>query len=83
MVSGPLNGGDDLHVSGVCLPGVPMVLVGHNDRIAWGMTLAFTDAEDLFVEQVDSQDRYLFQDEWRDVDIIEETIEVRNEMNPT
>lgn len=72
-----LDAGDDLRVSGVSLPGVPMVLVGHNARIAWGMTLAYTDAEDLFIEQVNSQNQYLFQDAWRDVEIIEEVIPVK------
>jgi penicillin amidase len=43
----------DYHVSGVSLPGVAGVLVGHNAHIAWGMTLAFTDCEDLFVEKFD------------------------------
>lgn len=72
-----LKTGEELHVTGVGLPGVPCVLVGHNDRIAWGMTLAFTDAEDLFIEQVDSQDRYLFQDEWHKAEIIDEVIKVK------
>ena len=39
------------NVSGVSLPGVPLVIVGHNAHIAWGMTLAYTDCEDLFVEK--------------------------------
>jgi len=77
-----LNAGEDLHVSGVSLPGVPTVLVGHNARIAWGMTLAFTDAEDLFIEQIDSQNRYLFQDDWHDLDIIGEVIEVKKRDEP-
>ncbi len=77
-----LNGGDDFHTTGVSLPGVPMVLVGHNERIAWGMTLAFTDAEDLFVEQVDSQNRYLYKDEWHDSEIIEEEIPVKGKKEP-
>jgi penicillin amidase len=46
------------------------------------MTLAFTDAEDLFVEQVDSQNRYLFKDEWHEPEIIEETIEVKKQAIP-
>jgi penicillin amidase len=72
------------HVSGVSLPGLPMVLVGHNERIAWGTTLAFTDAEDLYVEQIDSQDppRYLFKDEWHAAEIIEEEIEVKSTLAP-
>ena len=77
-----LKAGDDLHVTGVGLPGVPLVLVGHNDKIAWGMTLAFTDAEDLFVEQVDSQNRVLFKDDWRDLEIIQEEIQVKGRMEP-
>ncbi len=74
----------DYHVSGVVLPGLPMVLVGHNERIAWGMTLAFTDAEDLFVEQIDGQDppRYLFKDEWLAAEIIEEEIEIKGILDP-
>jgi len=77
-----LNGGDDLHATGVSLPGVPMVLVGHNNHIAWGMTLAFTDAEDLFIEQLDSQNRYLYKDEWHDAQIIEESIPVKGRKEP-
>jgi penicillin amidase len=67
------------HVTGVSLPGLPMVLVGHNERIAWGMTLAFTDAEDLFIEQIDGHDppRYLYQDEWQETEIFEEKIKVK------
>jgi penicillin amidase len=77
-----LKTGEELHVTGVSLPGVPFVLVGHNDRIAWGMTLAFTDAEDLFIEQVDSQDRYLFADEWHKAEIIDEVINVKGQGTP-
>jgi penicillin G amidase len=77
-----LDAGDDLHVSGVTLPGVPMVLVGHNARIAWGMTLAYTDAEDLFIEQVNSKNQYLYQDEWRDAEILEEPITVKGRKEP-
>ncbi|MBN2044679.1 MAG: penicillin acylase family protein, partial [Anaerolineales bacterium] len=77
-----LNAGDDLHVTGVSLPGVPLVLVGHNDHIAWGITLAFTDAEDLFIEQIDSRNRYLFQDEWHDCTLVDEVIEVKGKAVP-
>ena len=72
------------HVSGVSLPGLPMILVGHNERLAWGMTLAFTDAEDLFVEQIDSHDppRYLYQDEWHAAEIIAEDIKVKGKPDP-
>jgi penicillin amidase len=54
--------GGDLRVTGVSLPGVPGIEVGHNAQIAWGMVLAFTDCEDLFVENFDPENprRYQF-----------------------
>lgn len=75
---------DNINIFGVSLPGVPLVLVGHNDHIAWGMTLAFTDCEDLFVEQLDTQNptRYLFKDKWVDVQIIPEVILVKGRSEP-
>ena len=77
-----LHGQDGFHVSGVSLPGLPMVLVGHNEKISWGMTLAFTDAEDLFIEQIDSQNRYLYEDQWLPLEIIDEIIEVKGRVVP-
>lgn len=69
----------DFHVSGVTLPGMPCVLVGHNAHIAWGMTLAFTDCEDLFVEKFDPDmpTRYQTENGWQDAQIIAESIEVK------
>ena len=51
-----------LNVSGVSLPGVPCVIIGHNDRIAWGVTNLGFDVQDLYQERFDPQSgRYLFQ----------------------
>ncbi len=50
-----------LNVSGVAAPGVPGVMVGHNDRIAWGVTSLQFDCQDLYVEELDDQTgRYRF-----------------------
>jgi penicillin amidase len=49
-------------VTGVSFPGVPAVILGHNARIAWGVTNAGPDVQDLFVEAPDPADpenRYL------------------------
>ncbi|MFH1531924.1 MAG: penicillin acylase family protein [Pseudomonadota bacterium] len=40
-----------LHAIGVTAPGLPYVLIGHNDRVAWGNTTAVSDAQDLYVEK--------------------------------
>ncbi|MEO8725177.1 MAG: penicillin acylase family protein, partial [Acidobacteriaceae bacterium] len=42
-----------LNVIGVTLPGVPFVIVGHNQRIAWGFTNLGPDVQDLFIENID------------------------------
>lgn len=45
-----------LTVTGVTVPGVPFTILGHNGRIAWGMTNAGGDVQDLFVETLDPGD---------------------------
>ena len=74
----------DLNVTGVSIPGLPTVQVGHNAHIAWGMTLAYTDAEDLFVERFDPQSpsRYLFKGEWREAEEVTELITVKGKSEP-
>jgi len=51
----------DLNVTGVSLPGVPAIIVGHNERIAWGVTNLQVDVQDLYREKIDPQTgRYVF-----------------------
>jgi penicillin amidase len=52
----------DLDVTGASLPGVPGVILGHNRRIAWGVTNLGYDVQDLYREQIDLQSgRYMFE----------------------
>lgn len=71
--------GGGYEVTGVSLPGAPAVLVGHNRHIAWGMTLAFIDCEDLYIEQMnpDNPIQYRFRDEWIQAEVIEEIIPIK------
>jgi penicillin G amidase len=48
-------------IAGATAAGVPLVIIGHNERIAWGFTTTTADVEDLFIEKVDPADpgRYL------------------------
>ncbi len=68
-----------LRAAGATLPGVPAVIVGHNDRIAWGLTSLSPDDQDLFVEDVDPKDptRYRHRGEWKRFASRVETIRVR------
>jgi len=78
-----LNGGG-LNVIGVSLPGVPGVIIGHNDRIAWGITNTMTDGDDLFVERINPANprQYDYGGTWVDGDLVREEIRVRGRREP-
>jgi len=78
-----LNGGG-ANVIGASIPGVPGVIIGHNDRIAWGITNTMTDGDDLFVEQVNPADprQYAYGGKWVDGDLVREEIRVRGRREP-
>ena len=61
---------EKLNVTGVALPGQPMVVCGHNDSIAWGMTNVAVDNLDFYQEKINSeQDKYFFNGEWKPLKI--------------
>ena len=66
-----------LDAIGATLPGVPGILLGRNERIAWGATNTGPDVQDLFVEKLEGRDAYLTPEGPRPFAIREETIKVR------
>ena len=69
----------DLHLIGFSIPGVPGVVIGHNDRIAWSFTYAYADTQDLFVERQDPADlrRYEFEGRMENATFTREVIKVK------
>ena len=69
----------DLHFIGFSIPGVPGVVIGHNDRIAWSFTYAYADTQDLFVERQDPADlrRYEFEGRMENATFTREVIKVK------
>jgi penicillin amidase len=69
---------------GVTIPGVPGIVAGRNDRIAIGMTNAYGDAQDLFIETLDPRDpgRYLEGRVSRPFQVVPETIRIRDKKAP-
>jgi penicillin G amidase len=65
-------------VAGFSFPGVPGVVIGHNQNIAWGFTNTGPDVMDLFIEKVnpDNQNQYEFNGQWVDMTVRTETIAV-------
>eukprot|EP00920_Eleutheroschizon_duboscqi_P031037 GHVT01075100.1.p1 GENE.GHVT01075100.1~~GHVT01075100.1.p1 ORF type:complete len:387 (+),score=78.49 GHVT01075100.1:577-1737(+) len=62
----------------VAAPGLPMVLAGHNQYIAWSLTISYVDTEDLFELLLDqSETKYLYDGQWRELTIEHEEIIVK------
>ncbi|MFP4636948.1 MAG: penicillin acylase family protein [Spirochaetaceae bacterium] len=78
------NGQEDRDVAGYSFAGVPGVVVGHNDRIAWGVTNLSPDVQDLFIERINPADplQYEVNGEWRDMKVRTEEIEVSGKREP-
>ena len=66
-------------VAGFSFPGVPGVTIGHNARIAWGVTNVNPDVQDMFIEKVNptNPNQYEFEGKWHDMDLETETIHVK------
>ena len=70
-------------VAGVTLPGVPFVIVGHNQRIGWGFTNVGPTVEDDFIEDFNSQGQYKTPAGWVEPQHRQETIHVKGKPDVT
>lgn len=80
-----LSGGD-FHVTGASVPGMPAVIIGHNEHVAWGITSGMIDTQDLYLERFDPADaaglRYEVRGEWQQAELIHETITIAGRSTP-
>ena len=67
------------NVKGFALPGAPLVIIGHNDRIAWGFTNNGADVQDLYIETLNpaAPDEYRVRGAWTKAQVYDETIRVK------
>ena len=66
------------HAAGVTLPGMPFVIAGHNEHVAWGIYRAHGDVQDLYVEKLDGKGNYQDADgSWKPLAVDHEVIQVR------
>ena len=70
----------ELNVTGVAVPGQPLVVAGHNENIAWGMTNVMVDDMDFYYERLnpDNPQEYWFDGAWRPLEIRKEIIKVKS-----
>jgi penicillin amidase len=69
------------NVIGVTLPGLPLIILGHNEKLAWGCTNVHADTVDLFELELNpnSSRQYRYNDSWIVLQLINEPIKFKNE----
>jgi penicillin amidase len=70
---------DHLNVVGMAIPGIPVVLVGHNDYLAWTMTSGLTDMIDIFAEKLNPKNKYqyYYKGAYRDMEMRVEKVKIK------
>lgn len=70
-----------MNVSGVIFAGIPGIILGHNDRIAWGVTNVGPDVQDLYIEKRNpaNPNEFEFEGQYEPAKVIQETIRVKNQ----
>jgi penicillin amidase len=68
-----------INVSGSILPGIPYVVIGANEHVAWGFTNVMADDADFYIEKIkpDDPNKYLYKGHWEEMKIKEEIIKVK------
>lgn len=68
-----------MRVAGAAIPGINGVIIGHNERIAWGMTNLGPDVQDLYLEKFEAENsrRYQTPAGWKEAEIRHEEIKMR------
>jgi penicillin G amidase len=74
----PVNTACPYNVTGFSFAGAPGVIVGHNDRVAWGFTNVGPDVLDLYIEKINpaNPNQYEVNGQWMDMTLVKETINV-------
>lgn len=74
---GFMHEGERRVIAGGSLPGTPLVLVGRNNDVAWGLTTTNLDSQDIFIERIkpDDPSLYLTPFGWRAFET--ETVEIK------
>jgi penicillin amidase len=70
--------GPDHRVIGAAMPGIPAILVGRNDHVAWGFTAVMADDGDYYRETLDPAGAHYLRDgTWHPVESVEEEFRIR------
>ena len=65
------------HLIGGTLPGLPLIVVGRNERIGWGLTTTVLDSQDLYIEQLNPENPDLYRTDTGWEKFVEEPITLK------
>lgn len=67
------------NVSGVIFAGIPGIILGHNEDVAWGVTNVGPDVQDLYIETPNPDDptQFMYDGKWEQAEVRDETIKVK------
>ena len=79
-----LSGGR-FNVSGVCIAGIPLPVIGQNERTAWGFTNTMVDDLDFFIEKINpkNKNQYYHDGKWKKFLLEKETIPLKSGKDTT
>ncbi|GMB08195.1 penicillin acylase family protein [Thermolongibacillus altinsuensis] len=68
-----------VNVSGVIFAGIPGIILGHNEHVAWGVTNTGPDVQDLYIEKRNPHNKhqFLYNGNWEEATIVKEPIQVK------
>ncbi|WP_298482446.1 penicillin acylase family protein [uncultured Chloroflexus sp.] len=69
--------GGRINAIGATFPGLPAIVIGHNERIAWGVTNTGPDVQDLYIERIDAQNDVEYNGQREPATLINEVIRVK------
>ncbi len=69
--------GGRINAIGATLPGAPGIVIGHNARIAWGVTNLMADVQDLYVERLNARGEAEYNGAWEPLRVVHEVIRVK------
>jgi penicillin G amidase len=71
----------NFNAKGFTLPGAPLIVIGHNDHIAWGFTNNGADVQDLYIEKFNpaAPDEYQVNGKWTKAQIFDDAIRIKGQ----
>ncbi len=71
--------GNEWKTAGVTLPGIPAVVIGKNENVAWTFTNIMLDDADFYLEKIDTSGaKYFFNGKWENLISVKDTIRVKD-----